>query len=132
MEIQFYYADAQSQPVGPLSIEEIRKIAEAGVVPPDVMVCEAGGDDWKPLNSLEPLGSPARESRMQANVPTGLPPAAPARKTRRHVSMELTDSGKTPKALLWGCNVAWPAIIGIGAAIFFLVKILQHFGVIEN
>lgn len=52
---QFYYADANSNPVGPLSLDEIRRFADAGVVPPDVMVCEAGGEDWKPLSSFAPL-----------------------------------------------------------------------------
>lgn len=49
---QFYYADENSQPVGPLSLEELRKIAEAGVVPQDVMVCEAGSDAWRSLDSI--------------------------------------------------------------------------------
>lgn len=62
---QFYYADANSQPVGPLTLEEIRRFAKAGVVPPDVMVCEAGGEDWRPLSAFAappPFATPPRTS----------------------------------------------------------------------
>lgn len=52
MPESFYYADANSQPVGPLSLDEIRRFIVAGVVPPDVMVCEASGEDWKPITEI--------------------------------------------------------------------------------
>lgn len=47
----FYYADVNSQPVGPLSLDEIRRFVAAGVIPPDVLVCEADGEEWKPLHN---------------------------------------------------------------------------------
>ncbi len=49
---QFYYANANSQPVGPLSLEEIRRFAAAGIIESDVYVCEAGGEEWKPLTAF--------------------------------------------------------------------------------
>lgn len=49
----FYYSDENSQPVGPLSLDEIRKIARAGVVPADVMVCEAEGENWRSLKTFD-------------------------------------------------------------------------------
>ncbi len=49
---RYYYADDNSQPVGPLSLDEIRKFADAGVVRPDVMVCKEDGSVWKPLTSF--------------------------------------------------------------------------------
>ena len=49
----FYYGDDSGNPVGPLSLDEIRKFADAGVVPWDVMVCEAGGDNWRSLNAID-------------------------------------------------------------------------------
>src|SRR6056297_718679 len=55
MPVDFFYADENSQPVGPLSLEEIRRFADAGVVPQDVMVCEAGGEDWRPLTGFTSL-----------------------------------------------------------------------------
>jgi len=53
MQEAFYYADTNSQPVGPLSLEEIRGFADAGVVSQDVMVCEAGGDNWRSLETFD-------------------------------------------------------------------------------
>ncbi|MEC5129491.1 DUF4339 domain-containing protein [Verrucomicrobiales bacterium BCK34] len=53
MRNQFYYADENSQPVGPLSLDDIRKMARAGVVPADVMVCEAGGENWRSLKTFD-------------------------------------------------------------------------------
>lgn len=71
----FYYADPNSQPVGPLSIDEIRRFAEAGVVPRDVMVCEAGGDNWSSLDSFDGGGidrshtvTPSAKSLPLANM----------------------------------------------------------------
>lgn len=52
--MKFYYGDEAGNPVGPLSLDEIRRFAVAGVVPPDVMVCEAGGEHWRSLETLTP------------------------------------------------------------------------------
>lgn len=52
MDARFYYADEHSRPVGPLTLEEIRKLAAAGVVLHDVMVCEAEGDNWRSLDTI--------------------------------------------------------------------------------
>lgn len=60
----YYYADVNSQPVGPLSLDEIRRFVVAGVIPPDVVVCEADGEVWRPLTGF---GGPPR---------TGPPPMA--------------------------------------------------------
>lgn len=123
MITHFYYADANSQAVGPLSLEEIRRIAEAGVIPPDVMVCEADGEVWKPLSSFdEPVDRP-RSRKPEKPVPALSQPTP--REKPRHRTMELTDSGNTPKALLWGCNVAAPTLVGIAIAIYVLVKIVR-------
>jgi hypothetical protein len=48
----YYYADENNQVVGPLRLEEIHRFAEAGVVPPDVMICEAGGEHWRSLGAV--------------------------------------------------------------------------------
>ena len=59
---RYYYADDNSQPVGPLSLDEIRKFADAGVVRPDVMVCKEDGSVWwtyprdpRQLRTQEPI-----------------------------------------------------------------------------
>lgn len=45
----FYYLNTAQQPVGPMSLEGIRKLADAGIVDPEVLVCPAGEQEWKPL-----------------------------------------------------------------------------------
>lgn len=45
----FYYLNDEQQPVGPMGLESIRKLVDAGVVDAGVMVCRAGEQDWKPL-----------------------------------------------------------------------------------
>lgn len=69
MSTSFYYADANDQPVGPLSLDEIRRFVAAGVVPPDVLICEADGEEWRPLTEFAgpPRSAPPR---------TGTPPMA--------------------------------------------------------
>jgi len=55
----FYYGDDAGNPVGPLSLEEIRKFADAKVLPRSVMICEAGGENWISLETFaeaEPIG----------------------------------------------------------------------------
>lgn len=49
---KFYYADHSGNPVGPLTLGEIRKFSDAGVIPRNLMVCEAGGDHWRSFDSI--------------------------------------------------------------------------------
>lgn len=48
-DLRYYYADHTGRAVGPLKLDEIRQFVSAGVIPSDVMVCEAGGEHWKSL-----------------------------------------------------------------------------------
>lgn len=64
----FYYLNSDNQPVGPMELGAIRKLAEAGIVPPEVLVCEAGGQDWTPLSQRQ-------ESTARAE--TAKPPRTP-------------------------------------------------------
>lgn len=93
MEGLFYYADENSQPVGPLSFDEIRKFTSVGVVPADVMVCEAGGEDWRSLDSI------AKQHQVE--------PAAPSEE------LSPSDQAKTASRL---------KLIYIGALISALVS----------
>jgi hypothetical protein len=69
MSKPYYYADANAQPVGPLSLDVVRRFVAAGVIPPDVLVCEADGEEWRPLTDFAgpPRTAPPR---------TGPPPMA--------------------------------------------------------
>lgn len=79
----YYYADENSQPVGPLSLDEIRKIANAGVIPHDVMICEAGGETWRSLNTISEVPTALSQPSPE---PIWSPPssqeASPAQKVR--------------------------------------------------
>lgn len=74
----FYYADTNSQPVGPLSLAEIRKFANAGVVPRDVMVCEAGGDNWRSLDAMDGGGIDRRPAFAPSAAASPLAEMRPA------------------------------------------------------
>lgn len=56
----FYYLNDSNQPVGPLDLLAIKKLEKAGLVAHDVLVCEAGREDWAPLSEMiEPEPQPA-------------------------------------------------------------------------
>ncbi|MCB1205514.1 MAG: DUF4339 domain-containing protein [Verrucomicrobiae bacterium] len=80
---KFYYADHSGNPVGPLTLGEIRKFANAGVIPHDVMICEAGGETWRSLNTI---GEPPTPLSQPSPEPISSPPcskeASPAQKVR--------------------------------------------------
>lgn len=46
----FYYLNTEQQAVGPMSLEGLRKLVDAGVVDSRVLVCPAGEQEWKPLS----------------------------------------------------------------------------------
>ncbi len=50
--VLYYYGDESGNSVGPLSLPEIWRFAEAGVIPRNVMVCQAGGDQWRSLETF--------------------------------------------------------------------------------
>lgn len=112
----YYYADDNSQPVGPLSLDEIRRFADAGVVPSDVMICEAGSEEWKPLSSFaEPsrTTSPSEESSGGSAAP--------------HVDLDHTTGQPEEKQK----DSIW-TLLSLGlVAIFVIVKVLQSLKVID-
>lgn len=73
----FYYLNPSNQPVGPMDLAAVRQLAEAGIVDGDVLVCEAGEEDWTPLSQLAEtsLDSGAPKPPRTAPPPrSGLPP----------------------------------------------------------
>jgi len=63
-----YYVDENNQSVGPMDLAAIRRLAEAGIVKPDVLIREAGSETWRPL-------SRRKEAAVQAETPK--PPRTP-------------------------------------------------------
>jgi len=62
----FYYLNAEQQPVGPMGLESIRKLVDVGIVDAGVQVCPAGEQEWKPLPEW---GEPATASVGPPRVP---------------------------------------------------------------
>jgi hypothetical protein len=56
--MNYYYLDAQNQPVGPVPLEQIRALAAAGTISKDPMVRPEGSLDWRLLSSLDAPGAP--------------------------------------------------------------------------
>lgn len=48
--MNYYYLDANSQPVGPLPLDEIRRQAAAGTIPANPLIAAVGTTQWQPLN----------------------------------------------------------------------------------
>ena len=70
-ETLWFYTNAQNQPVGPVSLSELQRLAAAGVVAPDIHVIEEGGAEWKTFDSvilksdalpLPPVSAPLRKT----------------------------------------------------------------------
>jgi hypothetical protein len=62
----FFY-DANGQPVGPLSIAEIRARIAAGEIKPDTLVWKSGTPNWVPAKDLLEIGSlPPEEMEFKA------------------------------------------------------------------
>ncbi len=53
----FYYLNSEQQPVGPMQLDGIRKLVQAGVIDPGVLVCPAGEEEWKSLREWSEDGT---------------------------------------------------------------------------
>jgi hypothetical protein len=82
--MKFYYADAQNQTAGPVTLEELQALIKAGTVKNDPMVVLEGRTDWKPLSAtpVQPASapSPVSASPFQPN-PAGQGLALPFNRT---------------------------------------------------
>ena len=56
--MNYYYLDAGNQPVGPLTLDDIRRQAGTGRVPANPMVAREGAQQWHPLSSSAPADAP--------------------------------------------------------------------------
>lgn len=74
----FYYLNAAQQPVGPMSLEGIRKLADAGIVDLEVLVCPAGEQEWKPLLEWEETSTSSAGPPRVPPPPRAHPPASVA------------------------------------------------------
>ncbi len=100
----FYYLNAVQQAVGPMSLEDIRKLVDAGIVDSGVLVCPAGEQEWKPLS----------DRAAAATAPVGPPRVPPPPRSRPSASVaSLTTSSQVLPD--------WLAPVSMGAGILSLL-----------
>jgi hypothetical protein len=68
--MRYFYADANNQPIGPYTPEELKQLAEKGTIKPETWVAEEGGAQWQPYSKIA-AGPDAATAQPQ----TPLPPA---------------------------------------------------------
>jgi len=64
---RWFYTDAQNQAIGPVSFDDLNKMATAGIVMPETLVIPEGGTEWQPYRTMAvpprpPVPSPPVES----------------------------------------------------------------------
>jgi len=136
----FNYLDESGQPVGPLPLSELLRFAEAGVIPNDVRICEAGKDNWRTLSpehaaradqsaDLEqstPQVATVSVDRRESDHPGGEADWSDAKKELKGAAREMAGFGKdVAKDLgqgLWGF-VTGPVLLVV--ALIFGFKLLM-------
>lgn len=81
--MKYYYTNAQNQPTGPVSLEELRSLLSAGSIAPTAYVIQEGSQQWVPLSSVlsstpTPTSTPAAQPTPTAQQPAPTPQATPA------------------------------------------------------
>lgn len=94
-----YYLNDEQQPVGPMSLEGIRKLVDAGIVDTGVLVFRAGEQEWRPL--------PDRNEDAIASVGPPRVPPPPRSHPSGSVALPATSSQVLPDWLA-------PAAMGAG------------------
>ena len=64
----WYYADAANEPVGPLPMDVLQRLAGVGVISPETHVLEKGGTEWKKFASIVPPPARAETNPAPAEV----------------------------------------------------------------
>lgn len=103
----WYYADSSNEPVGPLPMNALQRLASAGVVLPDTHVIEKGGTEWKKISAIVGF------------IPPPPPPPPPVRSdANQHPAQTSTGTINIPSAQKRSDPIAIALlIIPIGAAV---------------
>lgn len=104
-----YYLNEDNQSVGPMDLAAIRKLAEAGIVKPDVLIREAGSETWRPL-------SRRKETTVEAEAPK--PPRTPPPAQRPQPAATSTQPAAGPAVTV---SQDWFPIASLIAGIVALV-----------
>jgi len=78
-QINYYYADANNQPVGPLSAEQIHALYQVGEITLDTLVIPEGATDWHRYRNIAP-----RAASPPSSTPTAT--TAPPPETIKNVT----------------------------------------------
>lgn len=109
----YYYADANNQPVGPLSAEQIHAFYQAGEITLDTLVIPEGATDWRRYSNIAPRVAPPQSSDPAAT--TTPPPAA----TKNVTAMSSLTEIQQPKSRML------PFILGIVFGIVISIVIFN-------
>ncbi len=74
----FYFLNDEQHPVGPMSLEGIRKLVDAGIVDSGVLVCPVGEQEWKLLPEWGEGAADVAEPPRVPPPPRSHPPASVA------------------------------------------------------
>lgn len=88
----FYYLNGENQPVGPMSLDGIRRMVEVGVVGPEVLVCPVGQQEWEPL---------ARYGRRACQAGSTAPPRVPPMRPPASASPRAAATGSASRHREW-------------------------------
>jgi len=77
MSEAYYYLNNERQAVGPMALDGIRRLADAGIVESEVMVSPADEEDWKPLHEWSPGAADSLGPPRVPPPPRPLPQASP-------------------------------------------------------
>ena len=91
--IRYFYADANNQPVGPYTTDELNQLFLAGNLRADTWVVEEGGTQWQPYSNLVTTKAPIGSAFPPQAAPPSMSPTQPA--------AILADSVSTGTALIW-------------------------------
>lgn len=63
----WFYADASNQPIGPLSFDELQRLAAVGTIRPETLVIENGANEWRSFGSVCPMQPPPIPTRQRSS-----------------------------------------------------------------
>ena len=105
-ESLWYYADAANQPVGPLPMDVLQRLAGVGVISPETHVLEEGGIEWKKFASIVPPPACAEMKPASADIPLSSA-AVPA---KENAAAGLTSHGKNAEGFFQNCRRRFKAL----------------------
>jgi hypothetical protein len=78
----YYYANSRNEPVGPVTLDELQRLAQQGVIRGDTNVIEHGAAAWSKWSVIAAAPTPAPAQPAYTPRPSAPPPqAAPAQPT---------------------------------------------------